>query len=194
MQWFCMGILRAGYSLPSIFHIMNSLYWLCHHFCIFSHNLMIKGLFLMVVQSLFYTVYFHTYYKGYIGVLFPQLCMLLPELENPVLRNSLEYLNIHGWHFDKQSQSHDGYLNEDDLIPLLTYASQDSLPYFNSINEYLLRLVETAPILELIEVAPLSEMHQRRSIVDGEDSFLAKLIKQTEFESSPQVSFVTFHM
>ena len=120
------------------------------------------------------------------------ICILLLELEDPDLKNSLEELNSHGWHSDKQSHHHHRCLKEDDLIPLLEYTSQDGgLPYFKFVNKYLLQLINTAPILELIEVnveAPLSQIQNASVVGDGNDSLAAKLIKQADKDSSPQVS------
>jgi len=122
--------------------------------------------------------------------------ILILELEDNNLKNSLKQIHTHGWNFDKQSQSQNRNLCERDLIPLLDHKSQQSeVPYFKFVNDYLLRLINNAPILDLvtIDTATSDESQQTISVDSGDNSVVAKLIKQSDRESSAQVN-VTVRM
>jgi len=118
--------------------------------------------------------------------------ILLLELEDNNLKNSLKQIHTHGWNFDKQSQSQNRNLCERDLIPLLDHKSQQSeIPYFKFVNDYLLQLINTAPILDLVATDTASD--ENHPTVDAEnDSVVAKLIKQSDRESSAQVNITVY--
>ena len=122
--------------------------------------------------------------------------ILLVELEDNNLKNSLKQLHIHGWNFDKLSQSKNRSLCEEDLKPLLNHKSQPSdTPFFKLMNEYLLRLINTAPILELVEIDVTSDEGQATASIDTDDeSVAAKLIKQCDKDSSAQVILDFFNL
>lgn len=109
----------------------------------------------------------------------------------------MELIDNQGWNFDKYSQSQNRCLSAEDLIPLLNLKCQPSdLPYFTIINNYLLRLVKTEPILELIEIDVKSSTDEIRPTSftgsDGKNLVVVELIKQTVVTNSPQVSCVFF--
>ena len=108
------------------------------------------------------------------------------ELEDRDLENSLKQIHTHGWHFDKQSQSQNRNLSKEDLIPLLD--EQNDTPYFKFINKKLLELIDTAPILELIEIDVETESQLTSNVNTEDSSIISKLIKQTDTDSSALVS------
>ena len=116
---------------------------------------------------------------------------IVTELEGSDLKKSLEELDSHGWHFDKQSQSQNRCLSPEDLVPLLKLQSKQSDKlYFMFINDYLLRLIDTEPILELIQIDVKSPSSENQPIIDCENTLIiAELINQTITDNSPQVCF-----
>lgn len=116
------------------------------------------------------------------------LCYFI-EFEDADLKKSLREINDLGWHFDKQSPHLNRCLKEDDLVPLMDYTSKKGdNPYFKTVNKYLLELIKTEPILELIKV-DIEEPHshtQPASVESSEsESLVEKIIKTA---NTPQVS------
>ena len=124
--------------------------------------------------------------------------MVFPELEGSDLKKSLEILDDQGWNFDKQSQSQNRCLNADDLVPLLNLKSQQSDMYFTFINNFLLQLIKTEPILDLVEVDVTTSAGEVRPLTvpgSGDNSLImVELINQAIANNSPQVGFLLCSM
>ena len=133
----------------------------------------------------------HKMYIYSLMYLYALFICIVTELEGNDLKKSLEELGNHGWHFDKQSQSQNRCLSPEDLVPLLKLKSKQSDKlYFMFINDYLLRLIDTEPILELIQLDVKSPSGENQSIINCESSLIiAELINQAITDNSPQVSF-----
>ena len=117
------------------------------------------------------------------------------ELEGSDLKNSLEQLDNQGWNSEKQSQhSQNRCLSPEDLEPLLKLTSQQSdTLYFTFINDYLLRLIKTEPIMELIKVDIKNSAGEIQPMsVTGSDNglIIVKMIDQAVANSSAQVGFL----
>ena len=130
-------------------------------------------------------VYHHVYFCIYISQ-----CHECLEFEDNTLKSSLEKLNTHGWNFDKQSLSHNNSLTEEQLVPLLEHTPQDSdTQNFKCVNKDLLKLISTAPILELIEIDVETVASEGQPIIiNAEDgSVVANLLNKLIKESTPKV-------
>jgi len=112
------------------------------------------------------------------------------ELEGSDLRNSLKQLNDEGWNFDKQSLNQNRCLSPEDLVPLLNLKSQQSVPYFKVLNNYLKRIIKPEPILELVEVvvkSPTGETQLMSSTSSDNNLIVIELIDQAIASNLPQV-------
>ena len=110
----------------------------------------------------------------------------------------MEILDDQGWNFDKQSQSQNRCLNADDLVPLLNLKSQPSDKYFTCINNFLLQLIKTEPILDLVEVDVTTSAGKIRPLTipgRGDNGLIiVELINQAVANNSPQVGFLLCSM
>ena len=116
-------------------------------------------------------------------------CVSYLEFEDNNLKSSLEKINTHGWHSDKQSLSHNSSLTEEQLVPLLEHTPQDSDTHnFEYINKELLKLINTTPILELIEIDVEAVAIDSQPIISiDDDSVVVKLVDKKIKECSSQV-------
>jgi len=102
----------------------------------------------------------------------------------------LEKLSTHGWHFDKQSLSHNSSLTMEQLVPLLDHTPENSSKQnFESVNKNLFKLINNAPILDLIEIdiETVAIEGQPITITSEEGSIVANLLNTKIEESTPQV-------
>jgi len=120
-------------------------------------------------------------------------CVIFLELEDSDLKKTLEQLDNQGWNFDKQSLSQNRCLSPKDLIPLLNLKSQQSdTSYFKFLNDYIVRLIKTEPILKLVEVdvkTPTGEIQMIPVTGSDNELIVVELINQAIISNSAQVGF-----
>ena len=126
--------------------------------------------------------------------MFEHIYPLYIEFKNDDLKNKLETLfQTHDRHFDKHLLNSDSSLTEEELLPLLEHALHDSnTQYFEYINNMFLKLIDTEFILELIEIAVIYENQNANTVGNEDDSKVARLVRGTSRESSPQVSWLSY--
>jgi len=112
-----------------------------------------------------------------------------------MLRSLLERINTDGWNSDKQSLNHTNSLTEEQLIPLLGHTPENSNTHnFEYINQKFLKLLNTAHVLELIEIDVETAADDSDLNISTEHvSVVAKLVHKRIKESSPQVHFTHIH-
>ena len=75
------------------------------------------------------------------------------ELEDSDLHETLQQLNAN----NKELNTAEKYLTEENLIPLMEMQESDAMPYYQFINEQLLKMTDTKSILELLDVGDRTE-------------------------------------
>jgi len=118
------------------------------------------------------------------------LCFLYLEFGDNTLKGLLEKINTNGWHFDKQSLSHNTSLTVEQLEPLLDHTPENSNKQnFESVNEDLIKLIKNESILDLIEIDIETVAIKGQPItIDSEDcSGVVNLLNNLIKKSAPQV-------
>jgi len=125
-------------------------------------------------------IYLSAFFVTYRKMLYDGV-YIVPEFGNSVLKSKLEVLNNNGWHADKQSLlSQHSPLSEEELEPLL-----EQKQYFKTVNDNLLKLLRTAPILDLVEIDTETVAKDKQPNEDS--SMVATLINKMIKESSSKV-------
>lgn len=119
------------------------------------------------------------------------------ELENSNLHANLKQLNTN-WHYDKELSANEKHLTEEELIPLMELHQEDATtPYFEYVNEQLLKITESASVLELVDVdnemkEDIIRFHSRQfDFGDRKCPVITHLINNVKATSSSQVSLLT---
>ena len=111
------------------------------------------------------------------------------EIENKNLHTTLQQLSAN-WRYDKELNTPDKHLTEEELIPLLdSYQEGDTMPYFKYVNEQLQKLLERECILELLDVDGNMREDVTRHHGNRENSSVSYLISDAIATSSAQVSY-----
>ena len=115
------------------------------------------------------------------------------ELNDSDLHTTLQQFKAN-LHYDEDLNANENSLTEEKLIPLMKLPqANDSMPFFKSVNEQLLKIIESETILELLDVDSETRedvtTHDTRqfSSSNSESSTVSYLINSAIKNSSAQV-------